>query len=110
MYYLVVVFSVLLAAFAQMLLKKSATISYDSIIKEYVNPWVVCGYGMMGASLLINIFAMSKGVMVKELGTIEALSYLFIPLLSWLFFKEKISARKALSIVLILVGIFIFFS
>ena len=109
MYYLVVIAAVLTAAFAQMMLKKSACAEHSSMIREYLNPWVIGGYALMGISLLVNIFAISRGVQVKEVSIIESLSYLFVPVLSWLFFGEKVTTRKACSILLILVGIFVFF-
>ena len=109
MYYLLVVFSVMAAAGAQMLLKQGAKKQYSSFLRQYLNPWVLGGYGIMGASLLLNIFCLSHGVQVKEVSTIESLSYLFVPLLSWLFFKEKITWRKAGAIVVIMVGVVAFF-
>ena len=109
MFYLVVILSVFAASVAQMLLKKGATIQWSSHIREYLNPWVLGGYALMGLSLLVNIFAMSHGIQVKEVSSIESLSYLFVPLLSLACFKEKITLRKALSIAIILIGIFIFF-
>ena len=63
----------------------------------------------MGCSLLLNVFCLSEGVMVKELGGIESLSYLFVPLLSWLFFKEKVTWRKAGAIAVIMAGVVVFF-
>lgn len=108
-YHIIVILSVLVGAFAQMLLKKGASIPHGSVIREYLNPWVVGGYALMGISLLVNIFAMSRGVLVKEVSIIESLSYLFVPVLAWIFFREKISARKIISTLLILTGIVIFF-
>lgn len=109
MYYLLVVFSVLAAAGAQMLLKQGAKKQYSSFWRQYFNPWVIGGYGIMAASLLLNIFCLSQGVQVKEVSVIESLSYLFVPLLSWLFFKEKITWRKAGAIAVIMAGVIVFF-
>ena len=109
MYYLLVVFSVLAAAGAQMLLKQGTKMQYPSFLKQYLNPWVIGGYGIMGASLLLNIFCLSRGVQVKEVSIIESLSYLFVPLLSWFFFKEKITWRKAGAIAVIMAGVLVFF-
>lgn len=108
-YYLLVVFSIFLASISQMLLKKGASTRYDSFLQEYLNVWVICGYCLLGISLLMNIFAISQGIQVKEVGTMEALSYLFVPVLSRLFFKEKFSWKKIGSILMILAGVFIFF-
>lgn len=108
-YKFVVVLAVFTAACAQMLLKKAATIKYSSILRQYFNPWVLGGYTVMGLVMLVNIFAMSKGVQLKEVGTIEALSYLFVPCLSWIFFHEKLSWLKAAAIAIIMLGISVFF-
>lgn len=109
MYYLLVVLSVLAAAGAQMLLKQGAKKQYASFWRQYLNPWVIGGYGIMGASLLLNIFCLSHGVQVKEVSIIESSSYLFVHLLSWLFFKESITWRKAGAIVVIMMGVVVFF-
>lgn len=109
MYYLLVIISVLSAAGAQMLLKQGAKKHYASFLRQYLNPWVISGYGIMGCSLLLNIFCLSRGVLVKEISIIESLSYLFVPMLSWLFFKEKVTWRKAGAIAVIMVGVVVFF-
>jgi len=109
MYYALAIFNVFMAAVAQMLLKKGAMTKHNSITREYMNPWVIGGYVLMGLIMLSNVFAMSKGVELKELGTIEALSYLFVPVLAFFTFKEKLTARKISSIAIILVGVVIFF-
>jgi drug/metabolite transporter (DMT)-like permease len=46
---------------------------------------------------------------VKEVSIIESLSYLFVPVLSWFFFKEKITWRKAGAIAVIMAGVVMFF-
>lgn len=109
MYYLLVVLSVLSAAGAQMLLKQGAKKGYSSFLRQYLNPWVITGYGIMGASLLLNIFCLSHGVQVKEVSIIESLSYLFVPALSWVLFKESITWRKAGAIAVIMAGVLVFF-
>ena len=92
-----------------MLLKQGAKKEYPSFLRQYLNPWVIGGYGIMGASLLLNVFCLSRGVQVKEVSIIESLSYLFVPCLAWLFFKERISWRKVAAIAVIMVGIVVFF-
>ena len=106
---LLVVISVLAAAVAQMLLKQGAKKQHPSFLRQYLNPWVIGGYAIMGCSLLLNVFCLSRGVQLKELGGIESLSYLFVPMLSWVFFKEKITWRKACAIAVIMLGVVVFF-
>ena len=109
MYYVVVITSVFIAALSQLLLKSSSKDEHENVIREYLNWKVICGYGMMGVSLLMNIFAMSKGVQVKEVSIIESLSYLFVPAMSFFAFKEKLSWQKIGAIAVIMVGVVVFF-
>ena len=109
MYYIFVIVSVLVAAGAQMLLKQGAKKQYPTLLRQYLNPWVIGGYGIMGCSMLLNIFCLSHGVQVKEVSIIEALSYLFVPMLSWVFFKERITWRKVGAISIIMLGVIVFF-
>lgn len=108
-YHFIVFCSVFVAALAQMALKKGAMNNYDSMLREYLNVWVIGGYALMMVSLLTDVWAISKGVQVKEVSIIESVSYLFVPVLGALFFKEKISPRKAMGVALILGGIVVFF-
>ena len=109
MYKLLVIVSVFAAACAQIMLKQGAKKEYASFLRQYLNPWVISGYGILGASLLLNVFCMSHGVLVKEVSIIESLSYLFVPLLSLLFLKEQLTRKKAEAIIVIIVGVIIFF-
>ena len=109
MFYALAFFNVFVAAVAQMLLKKAAITPHKSIIKEYLNPWVIGGYSLMVFSLVSNVYVLSQGVLLKELGTIEAASYLFVPVLAFVCFKEKINLRKVAAIALILAGVVVFF-
>ena len=109
MYILLVILAVFVAAGAQVLLKKGAMREYDTFWRQYVNPWVVGGYAVMGVSLLLNVFCMGHGIQAKEVSTIESLSYLFVPCFSYAFFRERITWRKVGSITLIMVGVFVFF-
>ena len=107
--YLIVILSVFAAACAQMLLKQGARQHYTSFVRQYLNAWVIGGYGIMFLSLALNIYAMSQGVQVKEVSIIESLSYLFVPCLAFVLFGEKITLRQCLAVAVIIVGIIVFF-
>ena len=109
MYYIIVILSVFAAACSQMLLKQGARKEYASWWRQYINPWVIGGYAIMMGSLVLNVWCMSKGVLVKEVSTIESLSYLFVPVLALLLFKEKLTKRKICAIGIIILGIVLFF-
>ena len=108
-YYLIVIGSVFAAAGAQMLLKQGARQGYVGFWRQYLNPWVIGGYSIMACSLMLNIWCMSHGMQVKEVSTIESTSYLFVPCLALLLFKEKITWRKGIAIGIIIVGVILFF-
>lgn len=63
----------------------------------------------MACSLVMNIWCMSNGVQVKEVSVIESMSYLFVPVLAFVLFKEKLSARKVCAIAIIISGVILFF-
>lgn len=109
MYHVLVIVSVFCSALAQILLKVAAKNRYSSFWEQYLNPWVIGGYLIIGGSLLLNVFCLAHGVQVKEVSIIESLSYLFVPLLSWFMLRESISWRKAGAIAVIMAGVIVFF-
>lgn len=109
MYYIIVIASVFLAACAQMLLKQGACQECAQWWRQYANGWVIGGYAIMFGTMIMNIYAMSKGVQVKELSIIESMSYLFVPTLSFVIFKEKLTWRKIFAIAIIITGVIVFF-
>lgn len=100
--------SVIIASLSQVLLKKSAKRTYDTFIKEYMNPYVVVGYVMMVFSTVLTILAF-QGLEYKNGPIIESLGYILIMFLSLFFFQEKITVRKVIGNLLILIGIMIFY-
>ena len=54
-YMLLLVASVIVASLSQILLKKSASKAYTSVIREYLNAYVIIGYGMMVLSTLLTV-------------------------------------------------------
>ena len=109
MMYIIVILSVFLAACTQMLLKEGARQRYDAWWRQYINGWVIGGYAIMLGTMMMNIFAMSRGVEVKEVSIIESMSYLFVPILSFVIFKERLTWRRVSAIAVIIIGIIVFF-
>lgn len=107
-YIIILVVSVVIAAFAQILLKKSAEKTYASPIREYLNVYVILGYGLMFLSMFITIMAYS-GLDFTNVPVIESLGYIVVMFLSYLFFKEKITKRKLLGMAVIMAGIFVYY-
>ena len=107
-YYLLLLGSVLVASFSQILLKKSALKTYSSIWKEYLNPWVIIGYAMMVLSTLLTVFAY-RGVDYKNGPVIDSVGFLLVMIWRRIFFGEKITRRKVSGNLLILAGMFIYY-
>lgn len=106
-YVIILIVSVAIASFAQILLKKSAEKNYSSPLREYLNPYVICGYGLMFLSMFMTITSYS-GLDYTNVPVIESLGYVMVMILSYFFFKEKITKRKVMGMLLILMGIFIY--
>lgn len=107
-YVFLLLMSVVISSCSQILLKKSAMKKYDSIILEYLNPFVIIGYGMMVVSTITTILAY-RGLEYKNGPVIESSGYILVMILSCLFFNEKITRKKILGNALILFGIFVFY-
>lgn len=106
-YLIVMLASVCVASFSQVLLKASAQRKYDSFLKEYWNPYVIGGYGMLFVSMLLTILAY-RGLDYKNGPVIEALGNGIVMLLSYAFFQEKIGLRKIVGMLCILAGVVVF--
>lgn len=107
-YFLLYVLSVAIASVSQLLLKKSAVRQYGSFWQEYLNPYVIAGYGMLFASMFLTILAF-RGMDYKNGPVIESLGYVMVLFLSRIFFGEKISKKKIAGTVCILAGIIVFY-
>lgn len=108
-YHLLIVAGVFAASCSQILLKISAVRPHRSRLAFILNGYVILAYSILIGSLLINTYAFSKGVMLKDLPTLESLSSIFVPALSALVLRERITSRKIFAAILISSGIYIFY-
>ena len=109
MMYLFVIMGMFACSCSQILLKNSANRKYSSFIASMLNWRVILAYTIFFGAMLINITAMSHGLNLKELPVLEASSYLFVPLLSFFFLKEKLGLREISAMFLIFFGILVFY-
>ena len=100
------VFSVFISSVSQIILKKSADRKYDSKLKEYLNPLVIIAYGIFFLATLVTIYAY-KGIPLSLGPILETTGYLWVSLLGYFILKEKISRRKILGLVVVIIGIVI---
>lgn len=106
-YLVIALISVTVAGFSQVLLKKGAMRPHISFLRDYLNAPVICGYGLMFTSVLATMFAY-RGLEYMTVSVIEAIGYILVPVLSYLFFKEKLTRNKIIGIVIILAGILVY--
>lgn len=107
-YIILLVLAVLVSSVSQIILKKSASKTYNSIFREYFNLYVIIGYGLMVVSTVLVILGL-KGVPYKNEPIIESLGYIFVMVLSNLVLGEKITKKKIIGNLLILSGIIIYY-
>ena len=108
-YYGIAIISVIIASFSQILLKKGAIQGYSSFIREYLNGYVIVGYFMMFFSVLLTMIVY-RGMDFMNVPVMEAIGYILVPVLSYLFLKEKFTRNKMIGILFILVGIFFYYA
>lgn len=107
-HYLFLAASVVVASFAQILLKKGAMKEYPSLLRQYLNPWVICGYLMMfGSVFLVNCGLRTLSYLNAPV--VDSLGYVLVPLLSALFFGERLTLRKSVGIGCIIAGMIVFY-
>lgn len=103
-YVIIFLISVLISSVSQILLKKSAQKEYQDIISEYLNIRVIMSYGLFFVSTLLTMYAY-KGVPLSFGALLEASGYIYVPVLSYFFLKERITKLKIIGAVFIIFGI-----
>lgn len=106
MYSALFILSALIASFSQILLKKSALIKYNKKIHVYLNPLVITAYGLFFLSTILTVVGYRQ-VPISIGGFLTSSSYIFVPALSYIFFKETITKRTFIGLCFILAGIII---
>ena len=109
LFYLIVIAGIFASSCSQLLLKESAIKTHKSLIAEFINRRIILAYIILLGSMFINIMGYKNGIQVKDMPILESLGYIFVPILSSIYFNEKIQARTILSISLIILGVIIFY-
>lgn len=106
-YFMIAVVSGILSSFSQVLLKKSTQKEKKSVWGEYLNLYVMIGYALMVSCMLLTVIAY-RGIPFKYGAVIESLVYLYIMILSRIFLKEKLTKKKIIGNIIIVIGVIIF--
>ena len=100
--------AVALSAASQMLLKKAAKTDYSSPVREYLNIWVIGGYGLLVLSMLSVVFA-CRGIEMKNIPVIESLGFPLVMLLGRVFYGERLTKNKVIGMGVIMLGVAVFY-
>ena len=97
------VIGVFVSSCSHILLKKSANKKYKGL-KIFLNKETIVGYGIFFGvtffiALIYRYIDLSTGALL------ESFSYIFIPTLSWFFFKEKFNRTQWIGITFVVSGI-----
>ena len=94
----------LLSAVSQLILKKAADNPRYTGLRFYLNPPVILAYALFFGCMLLNVFAL-RTLDLTVASVLEASGYLYVMLLSYFFLKEKITRRKLIGNLVIVLGI-----
>ena len=106
-YALILVLSSLISSFSQILLKRSAGKQYSSKLREYLNIPVMTSYGVFFLCTLISMYGL-KVVPLSMSPLLDATGYIFVTILSFLFFREIPEKKQVFGLSLILIGIIVY--
>lgn len=101
------ILGVSISAISQILLKKSADVKRKNKIKEYLNLKTIFAYCIFFAATLCSVFSY-KYIPLAMGPILEATEYIFIAILSYFLLKEKMSKRKLIGLIIIILGVLIF--
>ncbi|NLO84862.1 MAG: EamA family transporter [Clostridiales bacterium] len=94
----------LVSALSQLILKKAADNPKYKGVATYLNFPVIFAYGLFFGCMLLNVVAL-RTLDLTTASVLEASGYLYVMLLSYFFLKEKISRRKLIGNLVIILGI-----
>lgn len=94
----------LLSAVSQLILKKAADNPRFTGIRAYLNLPVILAYGLFFGCMLLNVVAL-RTLDLTVASVLEASSYIYVMALSFFFLREKITPRRLIGNIVIIVGI-----
>lgn len=95
----------LVSAVSQLILKKAAVNPrYQGGLRFYLNAPVIFAYALFFGCMLLNVVAL-RTLDLTVASVLEASGYLYVMLLSYFFLKERITRRKLIGNLVIVLGI-----
>jgi small multidrug resistance pump len=108
MNYLLTLAVVILTSVGHLLLKIAATRASASGSRIYTHPLSLFGYGIFAIVAFLSIYAM-KGLDLKIFFALYSLTYICIPVLAFLVLKESFTRNKIIGVVVITLGVLLFY-
>ena len=102
-----ILFSSIISAFSQILLKKAAEKVYRSKLQSYLNPLVIFAYALFFVTTLFGVAAL-RFIPLTLSAALTASAQVFVPVMSRVFLHEEITRRKWIGMAVIVLGIVIF--
>ena len=99
--------AVFVASLSQILLKQSAEKEHKNFFAKFLNWRVILGYALLLGTTVINVFAY-RGVELKATPVIESTGIIWVTVLAMLFLGERPTRRGIVSILITILGIFVF--
>lgn len=99
--------SVFCASVSQIFLKKEAVKAHKSFLAEYLNPSVIGSYMVFAGCTILTMLAY-RGLPLNYGSVLETAGYIFVTILGAVFLRERVTAKKLLSLLVIFAGIFIY--
>ncbi len=106
-YSMIFLLGVFVSAVSQVILKKESMKEHDSLKGDYLNFNVIFAYILFVGTTFLSIIAL-KVVPLSMGPVLEATSYLWITIFGVMIFKERLTKRKLLALLLIVSGIVLF--
>ena len=100
--------AVFVASVAQLLLKSSAEDHNETNKNMFLNWKVITSYFVAFLIMFVNSAFIYKHIYMNQIGMIDALGYIFVPILSFVFLSEKLNAKQIVGIVLIVIGVLLY--
>ncbi len=106
-YYALMLVVIVFTSIAHLLLKKGSGAPSNSKMGMYTNPNSLIAYAVFALVAFLSIYVM-KGFDLKVFFSLNSLTYICIPVLSFIFLKESCTKNKLIGIVVISLGVIIF--
>lgn len=102
-----ILFSSLLTAISQIILKKASKVKYETWWRAYVNLPVIAAYVILFGTTISTVLAL-RFIPLSLSSALGASTQIFVAILSRLLLNEKIGKKRCIGTMIIVAGIIIY--